>query len=64
MKNNLLTQLENLRNVEQQDDYLKMLKIDQIAKKIENSILKAVSAEKMSNLQNIDKSSTFSSIIV
>ena len=64
MKKNLLTQLENLRNVEQQDDYLKMLKIDQKAKKIENSILKAVSAEKMSNLQNIDKSSTFSSIIV
>jgi hypothetical protein len=64
VKKNLLTQLENLRNVEQQDDYLKMLKIDQKAKKIENSILKAVSAEKMSNLQNIDKSSTFSSIIV
>jgi len=46
VKKNLLTQLENLRNVEQQDDYLKMLKIDQKAKKIENSILKAVSAEK------------------
>ena len=33
-------------NVEQQDDRLKMLKVDQIAKKIESSILKAVSNKK------------------